>query len=188
MADVVETVETDEVVVVDPVDSGKSFTQAELDAVVTERLQRESGNAKTSVLSELGIDDLEQAKADLKAYGELKESQKTDADKQAEQLAKANEKTLALESENAQLEAKVTALGQGVESDSLDDVIALANTYVSDDVNMEKAIEQVLEKYPQFKGGTGFQPSGQTVLPGNPKRTPTGGDDAFNNAVKKFTN
>lgn len=187
MADVVEPVVTDEVVV-DQVDVDKTFTQAELDAVVAGRLQRESGNAKTSVLSDLGVEDLEQAKADLKAYSELKESQKTDADKQAEQLAKATEKTLALESENSQLEAKVTALGQGVESDSLNDVIALASTYVTDDINMEKAIEQVLEKYPQFKGGTGFQPSGQSVLPGNPKRTSMGGDDAFNNAVKKFTN
>lgn len=152
MADVNETVVTDEVVVDTPEDV-KTFTQDEVDAAVTARLARESEKAKSTMLTELGIEDLEQAKADLKAYNELKESQKTEQDKQAEQLVAKEQLVADLEAEKSALSAKVSMLSKGVKSDAMDDVAVLAGRLVGEEVTMDDAIDQVLEKYPSFKAG-----------------------------------
>lgn len=52
----------------------------------------------------------------------------------------------------AVLEGKVHALSVGVAADCIDDVLALAQAKVSDEVTLEQAIDNVIEKYPNFKG------------------------------------
>ncbi|HHX66657.1 MAG TPA: hypothetical protein GX708_01190 [Gallicola sp.] len=47
---------------------------------------------------------------------------------------------------------KIEALSKGVKSDFIEDVVILANNYVSEELDFDKALEQVLEKYPYFKG------------------------------------
>lgn len=158
---------------------GKVFKQEDVNNIVA----RESKKATEKLLKDLGIEDFDNAKDGLAKFYEWQESQKTEADKQAEQVASITEENSTLKSQNAQLEAKVTALGLGVESESLDDVIALANTYVGDDVDMAQAIDNVLEKYPHFKGETVNQPSGKAVVPGNPKRNNENSQDAFAKAL-----
>lgn len=116
----------------------KTFTQADVDKMIKERLARE----KKSQLS----------KDELEAYKAWKESQKTEEEKKNEALTNAEKARIAAEEKAAALEAKVTALSKGVKSDSVDDVVILAKAMVTDEVTVEQAIDKVLEKYPNFKG------------------------------------
>lgn len=47
-------------------------------------------------------------------------------------------------------ESKIFALGKGVKIEELDDVITLANTYVNEENDIQKAIDIVINKYPVF--------------------------------------
>lgn len=116
----------------------KTFTQAEVDKMIKERLAREKKN--------------QLPKEELEAYKAWKESQKTEEEKKNEALSNAEKARIAAEEKAAALEAKVTALSKGVKSDSVDDVVILAKALVTDEVTIEQAIDKVLEKYPSFKG------------------------------------
>ena len=116
----------------------KTFTQAEVDKMIKERLAREKKN--------------QLPKEELEAYKAWKESQKTEEEKKNEALSNAEKARIAAEEKVAALEAKVTALSKGVKSDSVDDVVILAKALVTDEVTIEQAIDKVLEKYPSFKG------------------------------------
>ena len=54
--------------------------------------------------------------------------------------------------EIAELKGKVHALSVGVSAECIDDVLALAKSKVCGDVTLDKAIDSVIEKYPNFKG------------------------------------
>ena len=54
--------------------------------------------------------------------------------------------------EIAELKGKVHALSVGVAADCIEDVLALAKAKVGGDVTLDKAIDSVIEKYPNFKG------------------------------------
>jgi len=116
----------------------KTFTQADVDKLIQERVARERKN--------------QLPKEELKAYNEWKESQKTEAEKQNEALTNAEKARLAAEEKATALEAKVTCLSKGVITTSVDDVVVLAKAMVTDEINIEQAIDKVLEKYPSFKG------------------------------------
>lgn len=116
----------------------KTFTQAEVDKMIKDRLAREKKN--------------QLPKEELEAYKAWKESQKTEEEKKNEALSNAEKARIAAEEKAAALEAKVTALSKGVKSDSVDDVVILAKALVTDEVTIEQAIDEVLEKYPSFKG------------------------------------
>lgn len=116
----------------------KSFTQADVDKLIQERIAREKKN--------------QLSKEELKAYNDWKESQKTDEEKKNEALTNAEKARLAAEEKATALEAKVTCLSKGVVADSVDDVVVLAKAMVTEEVTIEQAIDKVLEKYPSFKG------------------------------------
>ena len=116
----------------------KTFTQADVDKLIKERIAREKKN--------------QLPKEELKAYQEWKESQKTEAEKQSEALTNAEKAKLEAEERANSLEAKVTCLTKGVNANSVDDVVILAKAMVTDEVTIEQAIDKVLEKYPSFKG------------------------------------
>lgn len=124
----------------------KTFRQEDVNNIVA----REAKKAQEKLLKELGIDDFENAKDGLAKFREWQESQKTEQEKQAEQLEQLQSNLNQTTSENETLKAQLSALKQGVISDSVEDVVALAKNYVSDDVDMDKAIKQVIEKYPHF--------------------------------------
>ena len=54
--------------------------------------------------------------------------------------------------EIAELKGKVHALSVGVAADCIEDVLAHAKAKVGGDVTLDKAIDSVIEKYPNFKG------------------------------------
>lgn len=90
---------------------------------------------------------------ELAAFRKWQESQRSDAEKQAAAISKAEKARLAAEAKAAAAELKLSALSKGVAPEALDDVIALARTKISDSVTAEQAIESIVQKYPQFGAG-----------------------------------
>ena len=116
----------------------KTFTQADVDKLIKERLAREKKG--------------QPSKEELEAFNNWKESQKTEEEKKDEALTNAEKAKQDAEERANTLEAKVTCLYKGVLADSVDDVVILAKAMVSEEVTMDQAVDKVLEKYPSFKG------------------------------------
>jgi hypothetical protein len=108
---------------------------------------------------------------------------KSEAEKQSEALA-AKEKELenAL-SDKKSLEAKLSALTLGVNAESVDDVITLSARLVSDEVSIEDAIGQVLQKYPQFGRTEQAEEKKPTFSAGGNPTAGTNQEDAFLKAL-----
>lgn len=102
------------------------FTQADIDKAIEKRLARERRKWERKKPSD---------KKDEKNDGD--DAGDDDAVKQAEARA-----------EKAEL--KVLCFEHDIEKDCVDDVIALAHSYIDDDTDMEDAIEKVVKKYPHF--------------------------------------
>ena len=83
----------------------------------------------------------------------------------------AEKSDLAEQADNAKkiatLEGKVHALSSGVSADSIDDVLTLAQSKVSGEITLDKAIDLVVEKYPQFKATSGEKQVVTTSVPTN---------------------
>lgn len=124
----------------------KMFTQEDLNGIVA----KEAKKAQEKLLKQLGVEDFNSAKEGLTKLKEFQDAQKTEAEKQAEQLKQLEESYNNTSSENESLKAQLSALKAGVQSESIDDVVVLAKTLVSDDVDMDAAIAQVIQKYPHF--------------------------------------
>src|SRR5690606_7411798 len=87
----------------------KTFTQADVNNIVA----REVKKAQEKLLRELGIEDFKTAKEGLQKFHEWQESQKTEAQKQAERLQKLESDHQAVVSENEALKAQLAALKMG---------------------------------------------------------------------------
>lgn len=127
-------------------EEAKTFTQEEVNGLVA----KEARKAQEKIFKSLGFEDVKSAKEGFEQLREWKDSQKTEAEKQAEAIADKEKQLEAVILENKQLTAKYAALTLGVRSDAVDDVIALSQSKVTDDVTIEDAISEVLAKYPQF--------------------------------------
>ena len=126
----------------------KTFTQEDVNNIVA----KEAKKAQEKLLKKLGIDDFDNAKEGLKKFKEWQDSQKTEQEKQQELLDNLSKEKESLSSENANLKAQLSALKQGVNADSVEDVVALAERLVNDETTIDDAIKQVVEKYPHFAG------------------------------------
>lgn len=122
------------------------FTQEDVNNVVS----RETKEAQEKVFKELGIEDFENAKEGMRKFKEWQDAQKTESEKRDEKLEALEKDYLQTEKQNNFLKAQITATKQGVVPDAIEDVVTLAQNIVSDEVDMETAIEQVIEKYPHF--------------------------------------
>lgn len=117
----------------------KRFSQKDIDEAIKARLAREKRKWQRQ----------QQKPGDKpssdKPGGAGDTSGETEADKKAREA----------EEKAAALELKWTCLEHDVRKDCVDDVLALARVYVSKDssLDIEDAIDKVLEKYPQFKDG-----------------------------------
>lgn len=125
----------------------KTFTQDDVNNLVA----KEAKKAQEKLFKELGIEDFNSAKEGLEKFREWQEDQKTEAQKQAEQLQQLEQNFSSTKEENEVLKAQLSALKHKAKAESVQDVVTLAKTMVSDDVDMETAIKNVLEKYPHFK-------------------------------------
>ncbi|MBD5797193.1 hypothetical protein BHU24_02165 [Bacillus pseudomycoides] len=137
-----------------------TFTQEQMDEAKKEQ--------EAALLKKLGVEDLNQLKDTLKGWNEHQESLKTDQQKRDEklttyetQIKEKDESLFNLQAENAAIKSGIT------EEKNLTAVITLAKTKVSEDVDITKAIEMVVEEFPHFKG-VAEEPQGN---PGKPKPT-----------------
>lgn len=114
----------------------KKFSQKEVDDTVKKRLAREKRKWQR-----------EHQNTSEKKEG----SDKDGADGQGES-EDARARKIA-EDENNSLKVKVACYESGVSKDAVDDVTALAESYMKSDENLdlEEAIEKVVKKYPQFR-------------------------------------
>ena len=118
-----------------------------------EQLEEAKQQQEAALLKKLGVENLDQLKQSLKGWNEYQESQKTEQEKTNEkltafetQLQEKNESLFNLQAENAAIKSGIT------EEKNLNAVITLAKTKVSDDIDITKAIEMVVEEFPHFKG------------------------------------
>ncbi|MBY0597692.1 D52 family tumor protein [Bacillus bingmayongensis] len=121
-----------------------TFTQEQMD----EAKQKQ----EAAFLKKLGVENLDQLKQSLKGWNEHQESLKTEQEKTNEklttfetQLKEKDESLFNLQAENAAIKSGIT------EEKNLSAVITLAKTKVSDDIDITKAIEMVVEEFPHFK-------------------------------------
>lgn len=128
-----------------PVATPTVFTQEQMDEA---KKQQES-----ALFKKLGVENLDQLKQSLKGWNEHQDSLKTEQEKTNEklttfetQLKEKDESLFNLQAENAAIKSGIT------EEKNLNAVITLAKTKVSDDIDITKAIEMVVEEFPHFKG------------------------------------
>lgn len=122
----------------EPAQAAKTFTQDEVNDLIKARVQRERKGLP--------------GKEELEAFHKWQDDQKSAEQKSAEAIKAETDRADAAEKKVAALEAKLLAASKGVKPDAADDVVALAQLKVSDDMPLEKAIDEVLKKYPQFAG------------------------------------
>lgn len=117
----------------------KKYTEAEMEAAVEKRLNRERRKWKRQQSEQREGSD----------SGNKAGAAGDDGKGESEALKKEREKS-------AHLEMKWACLEHDVKKDCVDDVLALAKVYAEKekDLDVEDAIDKVLEKYPQFKEGT----------------------------------
>lgn len=127
----------------------KTFTQAELDEIVRQRLERQKKG--------------QPSKEEMDAFHKWQDSQKTAEQLSAEKISAAESRAAEAEKKAAAAEAKAYAYSKGVNAEAVDDVIALAIPKVDDNTTMEKAIEAVIAKYPSFCSAKSEQPKGITT-------------------------
>lgn len=124
----------------------KKFTQEDVNNLVS----KEAKKAQEKLLKQLGVEDFNNAKEGLNKFKEWQESQKTEAEKQAERLQELETNYSNTSNENATLKAQISAMKAGVLAESVEDVVTLAKTMVNDDLDMDAAIAKIVEKYPHF--------------------------------------
>lgn len=137
-------------------DAGRTFTQAELDAIVQDRVAR----AKPA--------DYDALKTKAGEYDKLKEGEKSDLQKAQDAAAQATtERDAALRTaQEAQRSAaiQVEALKQGGDEElvalalATDDTVKVENGAV---VGAKEAVEKLLERKPNLKVGQGRQSGGE---------------------------
>lgn len=181
-----QTVKSGENKVQESTEQARTFSQEEVNGLVA----KESKKAQEKIFKSLGFEDIKSAKEGFEKLKAWEDSQKSESEKSAEALtAKEQELAKAL-SDNKTLSAQLSALKQGVIADSVDDVIALSERLVSDEVSIDDAIKQILTKYPQF--GTKQEQDEEKPKPtfataGNPTAVSAGGEvDPFQSIIDSY--
>ncbi|MCT1798471.1 hypothetical protein [Aerococcus viridans] len=169
---------------------GNVLPQAEVDKLIAQNKNKGKSEGQKELLKSLGYDKVDDLKAVLNTVKEAEEANKSDLEKANEQLESKNTTISELENTVKTLQATNAALGFGVKADSVDDVIALATRQVDEETDIDQAIKNVIEKYPNFSETAEVEGNGEQKKPsiftgGNPA---SGGkeSDAFNEAFGKF--
>ena len=150
----------------EPEQTAKTFTQAELDAIVKQRLERQAKG--------------QPSKEEMEAFRKWQDSRKTAEQLSQEKISAAENGRADAEKKLAAAEAKCCAYSKCVTAEAVDDASALAMAKVSDDMPIEKAIDAVISKYPSFCSAKSA-PQGVTtgVSFGNGGKQPSGVEAAF---------
>ena len=133
----------------EPEQAAKTFTQAEVNEIVKQRLERQAKG--------------QPSKEEMDAFRKWQDSQKTAEQLSAEKISAAQTAASEAEKRAQAAEAKCLAFSKGVSNEAVEDVIALAIPKVDDNTTMEKAIEAVIAKYPSFCSAKSEAPKGITT-------------------------
>lgn len=140
----------------------KTFTQSQVNGMMA----KEKNEGKRSILKSLGFDKEEDALAAIKELETFRNSKKTQDELNKEELGKtkdalgkANERAIAAEN-------KLTCISNGVDTDCVDDILAIAKSKVTDEKSLEDVVKEMKEdsRYksfftnPKAKSGTGSTP------------------------------
>lgn len=119
-------------------DDDPKYTQADIDKAVARTIAKERAKAERAARRKANKN-----KGDSSNDGDDGESDDAKARKAAESRA-------------SKAEVKVACYEAGVSKDAVDDVAALAHSYMEADeeLDLEDAIEKVVKKYPHFTKGT----------------------------------
>jgi hypothetical protein len=117
----------------------KTFTQAQ----VNKMMSREKKEGKNSVLSSLGFKTEEEAKKAVELYNALINSQKSDEEKQKEQLSQSENLKSEAEKRAVDAENKLACIMAGVNKESVDDVLAIASLKIDDKNDLSKVLEKM---------------------------------------------
>lgn len=128
----------------------KTFTQDEVSGFVA----KESKKAQENLLKELGLGaDFESVKDGLGKFKEWQQTQLSDLEKAQRETKKAAEELTKQQSANEILNNELKALKKGIKPESIGDFITLTKSLINDDTDVDAAMDAVLKKYPNFKGG-----------------------------------
>lgn len=133
----------------EPEQAAKTFTQAELDAIVKQRLERQAKG--------------QPSKEEMDAFRKWQDSQKTAEQLSQEKISAAENGKAEAEKRAQAAEAKCLAFSKGVSNEAVEDVIALAMNKVDDNTPIDKAIDAVIAKYPSFCSAKSEAPKGITT-------------------------
>lgn len=140
----------------------KTFTQEE----VNRMMAKEKREGKLSVLKELGVEDVKNAKEGLKKYQEYLNAQKTEAQRAQEEAQRLAEEKAELEKKALMADIQVSALKSGIKADFLDDAIILAQSKKTDNTTYEDIFNELKQTYPNFAGtATTPAPKGTGNMP-----------------------
>lgn len=125
------------------------FTQAEVNRMM--KAEKEKG--RCSILKELGVEDVKNAKDALQNYQQYLDNQKTDLQRATDNLKEANDKLAKAEIRAQRAELSLQAISSfGAVAESVEDLISIAITKISDD----KDIATVLKEMKENKAYSGF--------------------------------
>lgn len=146
----------------------KVFTQADVNRMMA--AEKESG--RKSILKELGVEDVTSAKEGLQKYQEYLNSQKTTLEQVQEQSKQlqANYDTALKEANHAK--SCLAAVKLGANTESIEDLVALASSRVTNEKSLEAVITEMKSNsvYSGFftkpsqgtgQGGMQSKPSGE---------------------------
>ena len=145
---------------VDVQETAKTFTQAEVDTLIKERLARQAKN--------------QPSKEELDAYRAWQETQKSEAERQQEATKALASERDAATAERDRLQLQVAALGKGVPADRLTQYVQLALTYVDDDTDFTAGLDKALQAFPIASGGVPGAGGNPPKAEPNTKKKPQG--------------
>ncbi len=141
--------------------SQRTFTQEEVSRMMT----REKQQGKQSVLNALGFKSEDDAKSAFNLLKALQDSQKSEQEKAEESKNTAVQQKADAEKRAELAEAKLACVVNGVDKDSVDDVLTIALSKVTDDKNLDAVLSEMKTqaKYSSFfksesGNGTGNPP------------------------------
>lgn len=143
----------------------KTFTQQQ----VNDMMAKEKKQGKQAMLNALGFKSEQEAKDSINLLKALQESQKSEEQKQEEAKKAALEDKEKAEQRAILAESKLTCIENGVNKESVEDVLTIAMSKVSDDKTLESVIADMKKekRYTSFfvdeneggSNGTGTTPS-----------------------------
>lgn len=166
----------------------KTFTQDDVNKMMT----REKKQGANSVYNELGIKPGD--KKSIDAIKKFIESQKTDAEKEAEKITAENSALAEANHKLALAEAKAEAMQLGVQAQFVDDavILALGKVENEDGTDIRTALGELKKKYPVWfenpsgndRSKIGLRGTGSSVKSGQKDK----GDDSKNLGARLAAN